>query len=90
MTRFDPFARATPSDVSAVSFTGAIPSVSPGPELRPKAESSDRRSAARDHRPGERGCSRRRTESKMGALRWSAAALARSAAWPFVRFAGNL
>jgi hypothetical protein len=40
MTRFDadPFARATQSDVSAVSFTGAIPSVSPGPELRPKAD----------------------------------------------------
>src|SRR5918994_5659912 len=40
MTRFDtnPFGRATQSDVSAVSFTGAIPSVSPGPEFRPKAD----------------------------------------------------
>lgn len=40
LTRFDadPFARATQSDVSQVSFTGAIPSVSPGPELRPKAD----------------------------------------------------
>jgi hypothetical protein len=38
MTRFDadPFARARQSDVSAVSFTGAIPSVSPGPKSGPR------------------------------------------------------
>ena len=34
----DPFARVMHRDVSPVSVTGAIPSLGPGPELRPRAD----------------------------------------------------